>query len=137
METMDFMESCGLLGKRLLNLGPDNPLSELLVNSGCDVVNTPKDLDLDLKYDVVEDDSFDAVVGFEILEHLVSPFPLIRNISASKLVLSVPLSQWFAKAYWSDSDPFDRHYHEFEDRQLKMLLNKAGWNVLKEKKNKS
>jgi len=128
------MEDLDLKSSKILNLGPNNPLSELLEKEGYSISNTKKNQDLDLEYDVVKNTEFEAVVGFEILEHMVSPFPLLNSIAAKKLVLSVPLSLWFSSAYWNENDPYDRHYHEFEPRQLKMLLNKAGWKVVKEEK---
>ena len=136
-ETLEFMAELDLKSLKILNLGPNNPLSNLLEKNGYDITNTDKNQDLDFDFKIVQDQQFDVVIGFEILEHLVSPFPLLNSISADKLVLSVPLSLWFAKAYWSENDPYDRHYHEFEPRQLQMLLNKANWNVVKEQKHVS
>lgn len=131
------MANFDLKSGKILNLGPDNPLSELLEKDGYSITNTGVGQDLDLDFEIVKSDEFDAVIGFEILEHMVSPFPLLKAIKAKKLVLSVPLSLWFAKAYWNESDPYDRHYHEFEPRQMSMLLEKAGWKVLKEEKHVS
>ncbi|MDX1741588.1 MAG: hypothetical protein R3178_09855, partial [Rhodothermales bacterium] len=34
-------------------------------------------------------------------------------------------------AYRSTSDPWDRHFHEFEDWQFDWLLEKAGWDVVR------
>lgn len=132
--TLDFMSDLDLKSANILNLGPNNPLSELMVEQGYKVTNTGSNQDLDLDFEIVKDKQFDAVVGFEILEHLVSPFPLLNAIAANKLVLSVPLSLWFARAYWNENDPYDRHYHEFEPKQLEMLLNKANWKIIKEEK---
>lgn len=130
--TLDFMADLDLKSLKILNLGPCNPLSDLLKDRGYDITNTQKNQDLDLDFEVVKNKQFDVVVGFEILEHLVSPFPLLNSISANKLVLSVPLSLWFSKAYWNENDPYDRHYHEFEPRQLRMLLEKSNWKIIKE-----
>lgn len=132
--TLKFMDSLDLKSKKILNLGPENPLSHLLSNHGYDIINTNTGQDLDLEFDIVKQKSFEAVIGFEILEHLVSPFPLLKAIHADKLVLSVPLRLWFAQAYWNNDDPYDRHFHEFEPKQLKMLLEKAGWKIVKEEK---
>lgn len=132
--TMEFIEDLNLKNETILNLGPDNPFSEYLRQSGFTITDTKIGQDLDLDFDVVSNPKFSAVLGFEILEHLVSPFPLLKSITAEKLVLSVPLSLWFSKAYWNEDDPYDRHYHEFEPRQLEMLLNKAGWVIKKEAK---
>ena len=132
--TIAFMSDLDLKSANILNLGPSNPLSDLLRKEGYNITDTAVNQDLDLEYEIVKDSKFDAVVGFEILEHMVSPFPLLKSIACSKLVISVPLLLWFASAYWNENDPYDRHYHEFEPRQLKMLLNKAGWNIVKEEK---
>lgn len=119
---------------KILDLGPVNPFSDLLIEKGYHVENTPENVDLDLDYSLVTRDDFDVVTAFEIFEHLVSPFPLLRAIKAQRLVVSVPLRLWFADAYWNEDDPRDRHYHEFEPRQLDMLLDKAGWKIIKREK---
>lgn len=133
-KTLEFMADLELKSLKILNLGPNNPLSDFLVAHGYTITNTKENVDLDLDFKVVQDPNFEVVVGFEILEHLVSPFPMLHSIAANKLVLSVPLSLWFAKAYWNENDPYDRHYHEFEPRQLQMILHKAGWKIIKEEK---
>ena len=130
-KTLGFIDELISSSDKVLDLGPVNPLSKLMVERGFDVENTPEQIDLDFDFEIVKNDKYDVVTAFEILEHLVSPFPLLRSISASKLIISVPLRLWFATAYWNENDPFDRHYHEFEPRQLDMLLEKAGWTIRK------
>ncbi len=132
-KTLAFLENTISRSERILDLGPPNSLSGLMKKEGYRVENTPPETDLDFDYEIVKED-FDVVTAFEILEHMVSPFPLLRSVKAPGLVASVPLKLWFAKAYWNENDPFDRHYHEFETRQFNMLLNKAGWEVLKSEK---
>lgn len=117
----------------ILDLGPVNSLSKTMIREGYSVTNTPLKIDLDFNYEIVKE-NFDVVTAFEILEHMVSPFPLLSSVKAKKLVASVPLKLWFANAYWNSNDPFDRHYHEFEQRQFHMLLGKAGWEVVKSEK---
>lgn len=129
LKTISFLNQFDLKNDRILNLGPNNPFSKLLRNKGFKIDDTKEGLDLDLDYEIVKNTEYDTVFAFEILEHLVSPFPLLKSIEASKLVITVPLSLWFSKAYWNENDPYDRHYHEFEPRQLEMLLNKAGWEI--------
>jgi hypothetical protein len=136
-KTLEFLADLNLKSLKILNLGPDNPLSDFLKKNGYDITNTKVNQDLDLDFEIVKDPQFDVVIGFEILEHLVSPFPMLNSISANKLVLSVPLALWFASAYWNENDPYDRHYHEFEPKQLKMLLNKANWKIIKDQKHVS
>ncbi len=55
--------------------------------------------------------------------------PLLQNLPADRLVVSVPLSLWFAKAYRSKTGKWDRYFHEFEDWQFDWLLEKAGWEI--------
>ncbi|MDA8650927.1 methyltransferase, partial [Flavobacteriaceae bacterium] len=62
---------------------------------------------------------------------LLNPFSVLKEINAPKLFVSVPLKLWFAKAYQSKIDPWDRHFHEFEPWQFRWLLEKTGW-VIKE-----
>ena len=90
------------------------------------------DLDLDTKTVVKE--GYDIVTAFEIFEHLVNPFSVVNSLVCTRLFASVPLSLWFAKAYWNEDDPWDRHYHEFEPRQFDMLLEKAGWTIVDSEK---
>lgn len=118
----------------ILDLGPLNPLSELMTGQGWTVENTRSGQDLDLDFEQVKNADFSVLTAFEILEHLVSPFPLLNESRQQKLIASVPLKLWFAEAYWSKTDPFDRHYHEFEVKQFQMLLEKAGWHIRDEEK---
>jgi hypothetical protein len=85
-KTLDFMEELNLKSSKILNLGPSNPLSDLLKTNGFDITNTKINQDLDFDFDIVKEKSFDVVIGFEILEHLVSPFPLLNSISAKNLL---------------------------------------------------
>ena len=79
-------------------------------------------------------DDVDLVTGFEILEHLVSPFPLLSSLNAKRLFITVPLNLWFSKAYKSKTDQRDRHFHEFEEWQFDWLLEKAGWKIIRKEK---
>lgn len=128
-KTMDFFKRFIEPGEKILDLGVPNNLSKLMLASGYNVTNTPKDIDLDLDYDFVKNFECDVLTAFEIFEHLVSPFPILRETNARKLVASVPTRLWFATAYWNENDPYDRHFHEFEPRQFDMLLEKAGWKI--------
>ncbi|MCV9385709.1 class I SAM-dependent methyltransferase [Reichenbachiella ulvae] len=118
----------------ILDLGPSNPLSDQIKSLGYDIQNTALGLDLDLDNQSVIDSKCDVLTAFEIFEHLVSPFPILKETKAKKLIASVPLRLWFSTAYWNEKDPFDRHYHEFEPRQFDMLLDKAGWKILDSQK---
>ena len=132
-KTIRFLEENISKSDMILDIGQPNHLSGFMISQGYKVTNTSENADLDFDYDIVKE-NFDVVTAFEILEHMVSPFPLLSSIKAPKLVASVPLKLWFANAYWNPNDPFDRHYHEFEPKQFHMLLNKAGWEVIKSEK---
>lgn len=131
--TLSFLNEVVSKEEKILDLGVVNPFSEILKKEGFDVTNTQGE-DLDLDTDVVKSKEYDVVTAFEIFEHLVSPFNIIKDIHAKKLVASVPLRLWFATAYRSKTDTWDRHYHEFEDWQFDWLLEKAGWRIIKREK---
>ncbi len=131
--TLRFLNEVISKEAKILDLGVPNPFSEILLKEGFNVTNT-KGEDLDLVTKVVKTDEFDVVTAFEIFEHLVSPFNVLKDIKAKKLVASIPLNLWFASAYKSKIDKWDRHYHEFEDWQFDWLLEKAGWRIVKSEK---
>jgi len=131
--TIDFLGQVVSTNEKILDLGVSNPLSKIIKDNGYSITNT-KGEDLDLNTEAVKTNEFDVVTAFEIFEHLISPFNVLKDISAKKLVASVPLSLWFAGAYRSDTDMRDRHYHEFEDWQFDWLLEKAGWTIIKREK---
>ena len=86
--------------------------------------------DLDEDKSALIDSKAEVVTAFEILEHLLSSYQVLKSIKAEKLVVSVPLRLWFSPAYRSKKDLWDRHYHEFEDWQLDWLLEKTGWKII-------
>ena len=100
---------------------------------GYKVINTNGE-DLDEDQSSLTDSKVEVVTAFEILEHLLSPYQVLKSIKAEKLVVSVPLRLWFSPAYRSKKDLWDRHYHEFEDWQLDWLLEKTGWKIIASEK---
>ena len=131
--TLNFIKSTINPDERILDLGIENPFSEILRKNGYQVNNTHGE-DLDIDTSVVRTSEYDVVTAFQIFEHMVAPFNILRDIKANKLIASVPLKLWFSKAYRNDSDSRDRHYHEFEDWQFDWLLEKAGWEIKKSEK---
>ena len=131
--TRDFVKKHLSKNEKILDLGVPNPFSELLIKEGFSVTNT-KGEDLDIHTSAVKTVAYDAVTAFQIFEHMLAPFNVLRDIQAPKLFASVPLRLWFSTAYRSKTDMWDRHYHEFEDWQFDWLLEKTGWNIIERKK---
>ena len=131
--TIDFLQRYVSQSESILDLGIENPFSKLMQEQGYSVANT-KGEDLDIDTSTITNSKADVVTAFEIFEHLLSPFTVLKNIQATKLVVSIPLKLWFASAYRSKTDMRDRHYHEFEDWQFDWLLEKAGWKIVDRQK---
>ncbi|MFK5973729.1 MAG: methyltransferase [Flavobacteriaceae bacterium] len=128
LQTLHFLKKHISTDETILDLGTDNPFSKIMKAEGFTVENTRGE-DLDLDYTAATSSSAKVVTAFEIFEHLVAPYNILKEIKADKLVASIPLRLWFSSAYKSKTDPWDRHYHEFEDWQFDWLLNKAGWEI--------
>ncbi|UOB16323.1 methyltransferase [Abyssalbus ytuae] len=128
--TLDFLKSVVQPPASVLDLGVKNPFSEIMREQGYKVNNTQGE-DLDLVTTAVKNNNYEVVTAFEIFEHLLAPFNVLKDIKAQKLVATVPLKLWFAPAYQSKTDEWDRHYHEFEDWQFDWLLEKTGWKIIK------
>jgi len=126
--TIEFLQLVLPAPAKILDLGIRNPFSEIMEQHGYIVYNTQGE-DLDMFPDLVKKYDVDAITAFEIFEHLVAPFNVLRAIQSTKLIATIPLDLWFAKAYRSSTDKWDRHYHEFEDWQFDWLLEKSGWSI--------
>ena len=132
-QTLAFLKKHITTSETILDLGVENPFSKIMISEGYHVHNTNGE-DLDLNYNSVKQSNAQVVTAFEIFEHLVAPFNVLREIKANKIVVSIPMRLWFSSAYRSKTDPWDRHYHEFEDWQFNWLLEKAGWKIIDTKK---
>jgi len=131
--TIDFLQKVLPAPATILDLGVRNEFSEIMENHGYTVYNTMGQ-DLDVDYKIVEETNYDAITAFEIFEHMIAPFNLLKAAKATKLITTIPLNLWFAKAYKSNTDKWDRHYHEFEDWQFDWLLEKSGWHIKEQEK---
>ena len=131
--TIQFLEKHISKTESILDLGVTNPFTKIMQEHGFLVENT-KGEDLDTDTSIIKTSKAEVVTAFEIFEHLLSPFTVLRSIKSDKLVASVPLKLWFSSAYRSKTDMLDRHYHEFEDWQFDWLLEKAGWKIMGRKK---
>lgn len=126
--TIEFLQKVLPAPATILDLGTRNVFSEIMEQHGYTVYNTEGE-DLDVLPEVVKKYKVDAVTAFEIFEHLLAPFNVLQTIESTKLIATIPLDLWFAKAYRSKTEEWDRHYHEFEDWQFDWLLEKSGWNI--------
>lgn len=131
--TLAFLQKHIPTSAKILDLGVSNPFSEIMSKNGYDVKNTAGE-DLDRDQSALQDSDATVVTAFEIFEHLLNPYTVLNSIKADKLVVSIPMRLWFAPAYRSKTDPWDRHYHEFEDWQLDWLLEKTGWKIIDREK---
>lgn len=116
--------------EHILDLGEENPFSTVMRENGYSVENTPKGMDLDQNSEWFRGKEASVVTSFEIFEHLTNPFQVLSELKANRLIATVPLNLWFAKAYRNPVDKWDQHYHEFEDWQFDMLLERTGWKVI-------
>ena len=126
--TLAFLQKHIDTSETILDLGVENPFSEIMKSNGYSITNTAGE-DLDVDFESIVKSNADVVTAFEIFEHLIAPFNVLKEIKADKLVANIPMRLWFAPAYRSKTDPWDRHYHEFEDWQFDWLLEKAGWTI--------
>ena len=131
--TLEFLQAVLPAPATILDLGVRNPFSEIMEQNGYTVINTLGE-DLDELPEIVKKHTVDAVTAFEIFEHLLSPYEVLKAIETKKIIATIPLNLWFAKAYRSKTDMRDRHYHEFEDWQFNWLIEKTGWTIKKTQK---
>ena len=114
---------------KILDLGTANEFSKIMTQNGYNVINTNGE-NLDIDFDNIINQQVDLVTAFEIFEHMLAPFNILRSIKAPKLIASVPLKLWFANAYWNENDEWDKHYHEFEPKQFDFLMQQTDWKIL-------
>lgn len=126
--TLEFLQKHIAKDATILDLGVENPFSKIMIEQGYRVENTRGE-DLDIDYTTLQQSPAQVVTAFEIFEHLLSPYNVLRTIKAEALVASIPLRLWFSPSYKSKTDPWDRHFHEFEDWQFDWLLEKTGWEI--------
>ncbi|WP_116770377.1 methyltransferase [Maribacter litoralis] len=126
--TLQFLRKHINTSESILDLGVENPFTDIMRQDGYKVSNTNGE-DLDFDFSAVTSTDAEVLTAFEIFEHLLAPLHLLSNTKSEKLVASIPLKLWFSPAYRSKTDKWDRHYHEFEDWQFDWLLEKAGWEI--------
>lgn len=132
-KTWSFFKLGSSKDETILDLGTPNPFSDYLKSKGYRVINTQGE-DLDEYPESVRQYNSDITTAFEIFEHLINPFSVLKAIKSERLFASIPLSLWFAKSYRNKNDRWDQHFHEFEDWQFDWLLEKAGWEIVRREK---
>jgi hypothetical protein len=125
--TLAFLKKHMATQSKILDLGTPTDLSKLINENGFVLQNT-KGENLDTDYQAYLDTRVDIVTAFEIFEHMLAPFNILKDLKTDKLIASVPLNLWFASAYWG-ADEWDKHYHEFEKKQFDFLLEQTGWKI--------
>ncbi len=130
--TLEFLNKHANASEIILDLGVENPFSKIMIEAGYVVTNTQGE-DLDEDQSALQTKT-DIVTAFEIFEHLLNPYTILKEIKSEKLFISIPMRLWFSPAYRSKTDMWDRHYHEFEDWQLDWLLEKTGWKIIAREK---
>ncbi|MFT5753569.1 MAG: hypothetical protein ACI924_000786 [Flavobacterium sp.] len=127
--TLDFIKKHIATNESILDLGVPNPFSKIMLENGYTVKNT-KGEDIDNDQTTLQNESYSVVTAFEIFEHLLNPYTILKNVKCDKILISIPMRLWFSSAYRSKTDKWDRHYHEFEDWQLDWLLEKNGFKIV-------
>jgi hypothetical protein len=127
--TLDFLKKHISTDETILDLGVPNPFSTIMNDNGYAIKNT-KGEDLDNDQSTLQSEEYSVVTAFEIFEHLLNPYTILENVKCNKILISIPMRLWFSSAYRSKTDPWDRHYHEFEDWQLDWLLEKTGFKIV-------
>ena len=91
--TLAFLRASEVAPTKILDLGPDNTFSQIMRQEGFEVVNTGL-VDLDTHPEVVADFDVDCVTSFELFEHLVAPYNVLRHLPDVPLFATVPLHLW-------------------------------------------
>ncbi|MBF04836.1 MAG: methyltransferase [Flavobacterium sp.] len=127
--TLEFLKKHIATSETILDLGVPNPFSKIMQANGYTVINT-KGEDVDKDQSTLQNETYSVFTAFEIFEHLLNPYTVLENVTCNKILISIPMRLWFSAAYRSKTDPWDRHYHEFEDWQLDWLLEKTGFKII-------
>lgn len=127
--TLEFLKKHIATSETILDLGVPNPFSKIMQANGYNVINT-KGEDVDKDQSTLQNETYSVFTAFEIFEHLLNPYTVLENVTCNKILISIPMRLWFSAAYRSKTDPWDRHYHEFEDWQLDWLLEKTGFKII-------
>lgn len=116
------------LHSKVLDIGSRNPITNLIESQfGIGIRNTSRDVDVEPL-----EGHYNFVLCFEVIEHLMNPLWFLKNVKSilepnGALYLSTPINK--PKFLWRDD-----HFHEFDERRLSHLIEKAGFTVVKQQK---
>ena len=127
--TLDFLKKHVQTSETIFDLGVPNPFSKIMEANDYKVINTTGE-DIDENQTALQSEKYEVFTAFEIFEHLLNPYTILKNVKADKILISIPLRLRFSPAYRSKTDMWDRHYHEFEEWQLDWLLEKTGFKII-------
>src|SRR5690606_36532468 len=99
IKTINFVKKHLESNAKILDLGVENHLGNLMAREDFQVSNT-KGEDLDVEFEKYEAGSYDCVTAFEIFEHLLAPYNILKTIKSKYLIASIPMRLWFATSYW-------------------------------------
>jgi len=129
--TLDLVHKIIPDDKIIFDLGQQNEMSLLMAKDYQVINNTPKaDFDKDQQEIIELSQMANVCTSFEVFEHLLNPYAVLKSIVSPYMLCTVPLNTWFKKAHWDKTDRRDRHFHEFEQRQFLWLLEETGWDVI-------
>ena len=77
--TLDFLKKHISTSETLLDLGVPNPFSKIMLDHGYKVVNTIGE-DIDIDQTALKSEEYDVVTAFEIFEHLLNPYTVLKEI---------------------------------------------------------
>jgi SAM-dependent methyltransferase len=124
--TLEFVRN---IHGHILDCGEPNLLKEMIEKKhGISIFSTgEKDLDV-----AGLEGSYDVVLAFEILEHLMNPLWFLLQVRkvlkpTGVLYLSTPINK--PKYFWRHD-----HFHEFDEYRLGNLLEKAGFAVVRKER---
>ena len=81
--TLAFLKKHSTPSNSILDLGVENPFSKIMKSEGYSVTNTTGE-DLDENQTVFQNQPQDIVTAFEIFEHLLNPYTILKEIKSEK-----------------------------------------------------
>ena len=84
--TLAFLKKHIATSETIFDLGVSNPFSLIMEDNGYRVINT-KGEDLDNDQTALQKENYDVFTGFEIFEHLLNPYAVLKNVKCQKCSL--------------------------------------------------